>query len=134
MKLHRHRRGQGSNSVHCCSGIAHNCDIKISSLHFVVQIDEFHIFYSVVYLPRVTRNRLNDQLSVGQKTKRIESIAPVSPVVGFQFLFSPELFRPHYLYCLSSSHNCKIMKSTFLTPQFKCMSFICSITDSVSNG
>ena len=69
MKLNRHCRGQSSNSVHCCLRIAHNCDNNISSLHFVVQRGEFHIFHSVFYLPRVIMNLHDDQLSVDQKTR-----------------------------------------------------------------
>lgn len=66
--------------------------------------------------------------------RRLESIEPVAVVVGFQFLFNPEFSRPRYLYCLSSAHNREIIKETFFIPQFQCMSFICSITDSVLNG
>ena len=103
-----------SNSVHCCLRMAHNGDNSISSLNFVFQRDEFLIFYSVVFIVRVIMNLHNDQ-----KTKRLEGI---------------EFSRPHCLYCLSSAHNRKIIKSTFSTPQLKRMIFICSITDRVFNG
>ena len=132
MKLNRHCRGQSSNSVHCCIRIAHNCDNNISSLHFVVQRGEFRIFHSVFYLPRIFM--MTSYRSASKLDRRLESIEPVAVVVGFQFLFNSEFSRPRYLYCLSSAHNREIIKETFFIPQFKCMSFICSITDSVLNG